>query len=261
MADNHANYAKIGFTVSIGVGAIIAALVYLGGMRGKSDEFLAETYYDKTVSGLSVGSAVTFRGVKIGEVREIAFVGSKYDVHGADNSRIYILMALDDKTIDSCAGSQEKFSELVSRFVEKLGLRATVTASGITGLSTIECDFNHQENRPEIPAISWKPKYAFIPPKVSLMESFSASATRVMNQINKIDLAAVWSNVHNSVESLAQAMNSAKTILETSQGEVDRLIENLLQTSASVKDLTSELKSNPSLLIRERKPRPLEETE
>ena len=78
--DNHASYTRIGLTVVIGVVAIVATLIYLGGMRGRGSEILVETYYDKPVAGLSVGSVVNFRGVKIGEVRELSFVGNKYVV-------------------------------------------------------------------------------------------------------------------------------------------------------------------------------------
>ena len=75
--DNHTSYRRIGFAVFSGAIAIVLSLIYLGGIRGRGDEILVETHYDKPVSGLSVGSVVNFRGVKVGEVREISFVGSK----------------------------------------------------------------------------------------------------------------------------------------------------------------------------------------
>ena len=121
---NHANYAKIGFTVVLGIVATVAVLVYLGGAVGDDDIFYAETYYDTSVSGLSVGSAVNFRGVKVGEVKEISFVGAKYEgVPWADAQRIYIRMALFSKSLGPDA--RNKTEEFVKR-----GMRATVTASG-----------------------------------------------------------------------------------------------------------------------------------
>ena len=85
MASNHASYAKIGLTVMLGVAAIIGALVYLGGAWGSDDRVYAETYTDRSVSGLSVGSAVNFRGVKLGEVKEITFVGQPVKIGEAGN--------------------------------------------------------------------------------------------------------------------------------------------------------------------------------
>ena len=67
-----------GFTVVVGFAAVVAALVYFGGMRGRGDEFLAEMYYDAPVSGLSVGSEVNVRGIKVGEGKSISFIGADY---------------------------------------------------------------------------------------------------------------------------------------------------------------------------------------
>ena len=267
-SDNHASYAKIGFMVFIGVGAIVAALIYLGGVRGRSDELLVETVYDKPVAGLSVGSAVNFRGVHVGEVREIDFVGNKYHVEGADNSRIYILMAMDSRRLGIPGTTDEALISGVKATVERLGLRATVASSGITGLSRIECDFTFGEARTEPPKITWTPRHAYIPAKISLLDNFSVAATKVMNQINRMDLSTAWSNVNSSVESMAramnsaqQALNSAQTMIETRQSDLDRMMDDLSETASSVRALAAELKRNPSLLIRERTPERLEETE
>ena len=259
--DNHASYAKIGFVVFAGLIAIFAALVYLGGIRGRGGELLVETCYDQPVSGLSVGSAVNFRGVKVGEVREISFIGDKYDVGNArDGARIYILMALDQRLFGIDDMTESAGRAFLQMMVEKNGLRATVSSSGITGLSRIECDVN-LDDVPSPPAISWTPRHPYIPAKISLLENFSVAATKVMNQINRMDLNAAWSNISISVESLAAATDSAKTMLQTRQGDVDRILDDLSETSVSLKGLSAELKRNPSLIIRERTPARLEETE
>ena len=259
--DNHASYSKIGFTVFIGALAIVLSLIYLGGMRGRGDEVLAETYYDKPVSGLSVGSAVNFRGVKIGEVREISFVGNKYEVEGQDNSRIYILLALDGRLLDSDGVTDDEFRKWAKLSIDKGGLRVSVVSSGITGLSRIEIDYNRLEGLDPVPPISWTPSNVYIPAKISLLDNFSVAATKVLNQINQMDLSAAWSNVSVSVESLARTARAAQTMLETRQHDIDRMLDNLSETAESVKGIAKELKYNPSLILRDRKPSRLEETE
>ena len=258
--DNHASYTRIGLTVVIGVVAIVGSLIYLGGMRGRASEVYAETYYDKSISGLSVGSAVNFLGVKLGEVREISFVGSKYEM-GEGDSRVYILMALDSRLFDSDGMTDAEFRVGVAELVEKKGLRASVVTSGITGLSRIELNYIPQENLDPLQPITWKPQRAYIPSKISLFDNISVAATKVLNQINRMDLNAAWSNISISVESLAAATDSAKTMLQSRQGDVDRILDDLSETTVSLKDLAAELKRNPSLLIRERTPARLEETE
>ena len=259
--DNHVSYTRIGITVVVGTVAIVATLIYLGGMRGRASEVLAETYYDKPVAGLSVGSVVNFRGVKVGEVREISFVGNKYEVDGADDSRIYILLALNGDLLDNDGVTDEEFLQMTAESVEKRGLRASVVSSGITGLSRIELDYNRQENLEPVPKISWRPEHAYIPAKISLLDNIAVAATKVLNQINRMDLNTAWSNINASVESIAVATESARTMIQARQGDVDRILDDLSEASDSLKGLSAELKRNPSLIIRERTPARLEETE
>ena len=115
---------------------------------------------------------------------------------------------------------------------------------------------------PDFPAIqpSWTPEYAYIPPKPSFIDSFSDSATRVMDQINRMDIASVWSNVSASVESLARLSDGVKSTLEASRSDAERIIGNLSGTAAAVRDLVERLRENPSLLIREHEEQRLPET-
>ena len=250
---NHANYGKIGFTVVFGIAATVGVLIYLGGAGANSDFIYAETYYDTSVSGLSVGSAVNFRGVKIGEVKEISFVGAKYEgIPWADAQRIYILMALMRKNIGPNAPSRAE--EFVKR-----GLRATVTASGVTGLSRIELDI--QRGRPQPAPLQWKPENLYVPSYPSLLDSFSDSATKVMNEINRMDIASAWSNVSATVESAAHATEGISAMVDSVREGVGRIVEEAAEAVTSLRDVTEELKRNPSLLIRERRADRLDETE
>ena len=199
---NHANYAKIGFTVVIGLVAIVAVLIYLGG-AGHSDITYAETYYDTSVSGLSA--------------------------------------------------APDRAEEFVAK-----GLRATVTASGVTGLSRIELDL--QRNRPPAPKVAWTPRHTYIPSYPSLLDNFSDSATKVMNEINRMDIASVWSNVSAAVDSAAHAAEGIRTVVDAARSSVDSVVGSVAEAAESLRDVTMELKRNPSLLIREREAAPLEET-
>ena len=231
-SDNHAHYSKIGFAVLLAAAAIVTTLVWLGGLGEGEDPVYAETYYEKSISGLSVGSAVNFRGVTVGKVAAIDFVGNHYEVIGKENSRIYIKISM--------------------------GLRATVTASGITGLSRIECDLF--PDAPPPPQISWTPRVPYIPPKMSLLEDFSSAATRVMNQINTMDFAGVWSNITATTEHLSESVRSVRTLLDENRGEIGRILDSTSEAVDSIKELSADLRRNPSALIRERRVEPLEET-
>jgi len=257
-SDNHAHYSKIGFAVLIAAAATVVTLIWLGGLGEGDDPVFAETYYEKSVSGLSVGSPVNFRGVTIGKVADIGFVGNHYAVKGKDNSRIYIKLALDRKALGIAEDEGYTPESLLNKLVDVAGLRATVTASGITGLSRIECDYFH--DAPPPPPISWAPKSPYIPSKVSLLEDFSSAATRVMNQINTMDFAAVWSNIAVTTEHLAESVKSARHLIDAHKSEMGQIADDLSDTTSSLRDLARDLKRNPSTLIRGRRVEPLDET-
>ena len=103
---SHASYAKVGFAVVAGAVALVGTLVSFGGMRGRADEFLAETYYDAPVSGLSVGSDVNFKGVKVGEVRSITFIGSDYpEAVEADRQKVRVVLAFNSRLMRARDGA------------------------------------------------------------------------------------------------------------------------------------------------------------
>ncbi|MBQ5794735.1 MAG: MCE family protein [Kiritimatiellae bacterium] len=251
--DNHANYAKIGFAVFAGVLAIVGTLIYFGGI-GADDHILIETYCDKSVSGLSVGSPVNFRGVKVGEVKEISFVGAKYpEVIG--DLRIYVLMAVERRTLQ--VEDETKIAGILDDLVEK-GLRVTVSASGITGLSHIEC--NIHASAPPPMEISWSPRYCYIPSTVSLLENFSDSATRVMSQLNRMDFKAAWSNVNSSISSLAAVSEGVARLIEGRRPDIDRIVENINEAVSSIREAADVIRRNPSRLLSGDEPSRLPET-
>ena len=253
---NQANYAKIGSAVAAGAAAIVVTLVYLGGALGKGDVIYAETYSDAPVSGLSVGSAVNLRGVKVGEVKEISFIGSEYDeAKGDDIPKIYILIAF---TTSKMRTTEDEDPEEHLREIVKKGIHATVTSSGVTGLSKIELNFPRTpiETRP----ISWRPRHVCIPPAPSMLESFADSAARLMNQLNRMDFVAAWSNVAAVAESSANIAANVDELVCDGKAGIESIVRDMEEAAARVRELASDLKENQSLLIRSNDPDPLPET-
>ena len=253
---NHANYSKIGFAVVAGVAAIVATLVYLGGADAGKGVIYAETYSDSPVSGLSVGSDVNLRGVKVGEVREISFVGSEYaEAVGDDISNIHILMAFTPRKMRTVAGEdpEDHLRELVRK-----GLHATVAASGVTGLSKVELNFPRTEIAHR--ETSWRPRHVCIPPAPSMLESFSDAAAKFMNQVNKMEFATAWSNISSVAESAARVAENVDRFIEEKKDDVAAIVRTLDEAATSTKELAAELRDNPSLLIRPNDPEPLPET-
>jgi len=259
-SDNHARYSRIGFVVVAGAVAIAATLVYLGGFHDKDSEFLIETYYDDPVSGLSVGSPVNMRGVKIGEVRSISFAFDTYCDCGAttaDYQRVDIVMACRKDVFGAGEADEAMIRASVGDRVAR-GLRATVVSSGITGLSRIE--LNALENPPPCADLGWRPRYPLVPPSPSLFESLSVAATKLLNRMKKMDFVQVWSNVNRTADSAARTAANLDAMVDSQRAGIASIVRNVEDVTASLKTLSEDLRQNPSLLLRENDPRPLPET-
>ena len=255
--ENHASYAKVGATVLFGVLAIIATLVYFGGVGDKSHVLMAETYYDAAVSGLSIGSEVNYRGVTVGSVSDISFVGSLYDDAAEEDwQKVVVTIAFDTRKfrLADYEDSEERLRYLIDK-----GIRATVSSSGVTGLSKLE--LNIPKDPAELPPISWEPRYLCIPPQPSVLESITDMITRIANDIDDMDFAAAWSNVVSAADSMAALAANLNELVDSQKGNIAEAISGINGAANSINSLAIELKENPSLLIRGRQHERLPETE
>jgi len=257
-ADNQPNYSKIGFFILAGVALVVGTVVYLGGVGAAQHEFTAETHFSYPVSGLDVGSAVNFRGVRVGSVRRISFIGAEYGEIGNPNDRrqIYVELAL-DKRLFRFDGKEGHAEETLSRLVER-GLHATVSSSGVTGLSKIELNF------PTIPRpdekISWRPKHVVVPPAPSILQSAADSVTQLLDQLNRMDFVTAWSNVVAVTGNANVLVQDATALIQAQKGNVGEIMDNVREASIGLRAFTDEIRANPSALLRSSTPERLDET-
>ena len=76
------NYFKIGLFTLIAIGILVAFLIFLGIGDMFTVNQKAETYFNESVKGLGIGSAVKYRGVNVGKVEEINIVSDIYGNSG-----------------------------------------------------------------------------------------------------------------------------------------------------------------------------------
>lgn len=254
--ENSPSYAKIGFIVVVGLAAIVAVAAYFLGYAKISTEMLVETYYDKPVSGLSVGSPVSFRGVKVGSVKSISFIGRDYPTASeTDREKIHIVFSVDTELAGLGEG-QDAAAALENKV--RSGLRATLRTNGITGLSRLDLDYPSvlREQSP----ITWSPRNVFVPPEPSLLESLSDSLTKTANHLNRMNLPQLGSNVVATVEATSELASNLNELVEYSSPDIKTILENLSMASASLRVFADEIRENPSLLLRPREEEALEET-
>lgn len=130
----------VGAFVIIGIVLFTAGIILLGGQRFFADNLEYTLYFDGSVSGLSIGAPVVFRGVPMGNVINISLVANARDSNITIPVKIQILP-------DSFITPSGQFlsdlsqSEIIHKMVER-GLRARLQmASLITGQYRVELDF------------------------------------------------------------------------------------------------------------------------
>lgn len=130
----------VGAFVVGGIALFTLGVVVLGGGRLFSESLKYVLYFDGSVSGLSVGAPVVFRGVPMGNVTQISLVANARD----SNVTIPVTIRIDDKSFIRSSGaslSEKAQAEIIRRMVER-GLRARLMiGSLITGQYRVELDF------------------------------------------------------------------------------------------------------------------------
>jgi len=250
-----ANYSRLGLFIVCASALIIGAIVWFGGAGGKQFEFLVETYFSDPVSGLDVGSAVNFRGVKVGSVKRISFIATEYpEAAPEDHQTIWVQIALDRRLVGMSDDSDGAWiRDLVDR-----GIHATVSASGVTGLSHIEVNFPKTKIKDK--KISWKPRSICVPPAPSILQNVADSVQHILDQINRMDIVEAWTNLITTIHDAGSAFNNASILLDSQRGNLGEIIDNVRDTTQSLRAFADQIRDNPGAIIRDRPRDPLAET-
>jgi len=138
-----ANPTVIGAFVLGGLGIIIALIMLLGSDIFFKQEVDVIMYFDGSVTGLSVGAPVKFRGVKIGTVTDIKLILDK-----VENTTVVPVIASIDRNSYLVRVSKQKIVKagelhLDTKDFVKIGLRAQLKLKSLlTGQLFIELDFD-----------------------------------------------------------------------------------------------------------------------
>ena len=123
-----------------GLALLALGVILLGGGRLLDSDLEYVIFFDGSVSGLSIGAPVVFRGVPMGNVTRINLVANSRD----SNVTIPVYVHIDEERFVHAhgGGPSEAFQqELIRRMVQR-GLRARLQMSSlITGQFRVELDF------------------------------------------------------------------------------------------------------------------------
>jgi paraquat-inducible protein B len=200
------------------VGAVtlaVAGLFVLGGGKFLKNIYMRVMYFDGSVKGLKVGAPVTFRGVEIGTVSNIAIRANTEDL----TTRIPVVVEIDPDRIETTGGHLE---DQLPRLIKR-GLRARLSLqSMVTGQLQIELDF-----MPDTKArlVGGKTKYAEIPTVPSTLSKFA-------KDLEKLPLPEIAGRLLSVIASIEKFMGNPKL-----GQSVDNLNQTILDMQKLVKDV------------------------
>jgi len=223
------DYFKLGLFVVVAATIAVAAVILLAAGKLFRTHVEVETYVDESVQTLAVGSAVKFRGVEVGHVREITFVRTMLPPDHPDFIRygryVMIRMSLFADVFEDLTGSD------VERVLERLiadGLRVRLASQGLTGQTHLEVDHVSPTDNPPL-KISWEPKTYYIPSAPSLITRLTQTADRVFSQIEEADIPNLAANLDRFLVVSTQTVQEARVALLSEN--VLALVAGLTQTN------------------------------
>lgn len=221
----------IGLFVITGVMMCVVIIIWVGAadlfMKGST----YVTYFDESVQGLQVDSAVKYRGVEIGKVDSIKVA--------LDYRLIEVAMK-----IDLSADLQHNTT-------------AQLRTAGITGIVFVELDRLKKSDRSSSPIITFKTVYPVIPSRPSEISRFLSDANVIMQNMKEIDFKGISNQLKNATKAIEIFLAGKHTTnvmanIESTSANLDKSVENFRITSENLYKLSERLNNNPSELLFDR---------
>jgi paraquat-inducible protein B len=230
------NPTAVGAFVLGGVALGILALGILGGgsFGQRSERYVL--FFEGSVNGLREGAPVTFRGVRVGTVKEVALKVGK----GADSIAIPVYIEFEPGRISDGQGREGAFADGTSEYIEELvaqGLKAQLQMqSFVTGQLQVELDF-FPDQEPRLTGM--EPGHPELPTVASPLEQISQKVeempiTEIVNQIARItsglDSLINSQRAETAMEELTQSLEQLRGLLAQAGEELPEFMERLNRT-------------------------------
>jgi paraquat-inducible protein B len=237
--------AAVGGFVLGGLALAVAAVLLFGGSRLFTRTLEAVVFFRGSVAGLNVGSPVTFRGVRVGSVRDIRLRLDASDL----TAQIPVYLELDPTAISIENGTLPYDGSGFKRLLAA-GLRAQITAqSFVTG--QLQVDLDLRPGVPELLVGTGAPGVPEIPAMPSTLQALRdkveelplqeivETARQALNAIRQVS-DQLASKMDPFADTLQKTMEAAHTALQTSSEAVSRLQADVSRTLGEVDKLTIE---------------------
>jgi len=237
------NPAMVGMFVLSAVGLILAAIVVFGSgnLFRNTHDFVI--YFAGGINGLRVGAPVRFKGVEVGEVKEIQLsLGQEMNQQTRELSakvHIPVIIELDQKKILSRGATSIDLSDphTIPNLIRE-GMRAQLGMDSIvTGMMYVALDIE-PNTKIEMIAPQGSPLQE-IPSIPTTLEQAQEVALRIFDKLSKVDFDAMFTQMTGMLESIRQITNSpglreAIANSEKTREQLDHTLAGAQQTLSTV---------------------------
>ena len=242
-----ASKTLIGAFVIGAIALAVIAIIIFGSGRFLTKRPIYVMFFEGSVKGLNVGSPVVFRGVKIGSVKDIELKANTKDL----TFYIPVYVEVEPKKISVIKG-QPGHGQYMEELIKK-GLRAQLELQSIvTGQLMINVDFF-----PNKPArfVGLDTSYPEIPTVQSPLDDMLKTAQelplkelfdRLLKSIQGIEKIANSPQMTASLDSLSESLKESRKILAKIDREIGPMMENLKETSSSIKTIADKSEGVPA---------------
>ena len=192
------HHFRIGLFVLAGAALFVGALFAVGLKAYFGERDLFETYVSGKVENLSVGALVKLRGVTIGKVSAIEFVGTEYPEY---NER-YVLIKFEVPKGAVWGARTNHIQPLLDAEAAR-GLRARVQGQGFLGASILALEYVDPKLYPVEP-IPWTPKHFYIPSAPSQFNHLLASLETTLSRAQDLDFAELQARANKLLEAASR---------------------------------------------------------
>jgi paraquat-inducible protein B len=154
-------------------------------------------HFDQSVRGLTPGSAVEFRGIRVGEVRDVRL---EYDAD-TQSFQIPVLVDVEPERIARVEEDPELRRRALDRMVEA-GMRAQLRSGNLlTGQLVVALDMHPKAEPAEV---DWSGPYPELPTIPTPLEEITGSLTAIVQKLDRVPLDEIGADLRDSLAAMAE---------------------------------------------------------
>ncbi|MFM9890950.1 MAG: MlaD family protein [Rickettsiales bacterium] len=235
--ENEGHYFRVGLYI-LGLTLLLAAFAVWLTSSGHRDDVHYRMYFAESVSGLSIGSPVKYRGVTVGRVDTI-------DIDTQDARLIKVDLTISKST------------------PVKADTIGTLRTTGITGLVFVELTggdpqaknmVETMQDDKNIPVIRTESSsinaiLTQLPVMLDKVSNFVTAMNKLTTDENIAQLSKTFENMQMITGDVRELLHGSKSSLANSVRELDGTLSNLHKASSDVSNVTGRVKDDPTTLI------------